>query len=196
MSRVKLGKLVDNIKVTGCYEPLVVRLCPKRPGCYQIINGHHRCQALRQLGRKTADTIVWDVDDAQTDILLTTLNRLHGRDSLDKKLAVLRRLDRRVGLDKMADLLPQTRGQIERLTQARRLSQARRGKAPAFAIPVVFFVSEAQQSAVEEALAAVTAASTASTKAAKRAAALTQIARQYLDRASSNVKREMEDAAL
>ena len=102
MSRATFEKLVRNIERTGRYEPLVVRPCPGRRGFFQIINGHHRCEALRTLGHKTAEAVVWNVDDEQTDILLATLNRLGGRDTLDQKLALLRRLSVGLSLRKLA----------------------------------------------------------------------------------------------
>ena len=77
-SKVNFAKLVCNIERTGRYEPFVVRPSPKKTGCFQIINGHHRYHALAKLGYEAADAIVWDVDDEQTDILLATLNRLGG----------------------------------------------------------------------------------------------------------------------
>jgi len=73
MSKANLAKLVRNIEQTGQYEPIIVRPHPQRKGCFQIINGYHRCHALTKLGYKTADCIVWDIDDKQTDILLATL---------------------------------------------------------------------------------------------------------------------------
>jgi ParB/RepB/Spo0J family partition protein len=175
MSRASFRKLLRHIRETGRYEPLVVRPHPGRRGFYQIINGHHRCEALRELGRQRAQAVVWDVDDEQTDILLSTLNRLTGRDLLDHKLTILRRLSAKRNPQQLAKLLPQTRGQLERLTAAKPLAPAR-GKAYAFAVPMVFFVSEDQQAAIESALAPVVAQSQESTKAARRAAALTQIA--------------------
>jgi hypothetical protein len=128
MSRANFDKLVRNIERTGRYEPLVVRPCPGRRGFFQIINGHHRCEALRQLGHETAEAVVWNVDDEQTDILLTTLNRLQGRDTLDKKLALLQRLSVTIEVRKLAKLLPQTRGQLDRLVNAKPLARGISGK--------------------------------------------------------------------
>jgi ParB/RepB/Spo0J family partition protein len=181
MSRAAFGKLMRHIKRTGYYEPLVVRPHPHPPaadGCFQILHGHHRCEALRRLGYETAQAIVWRVDDEQADILLATLNRLAGRDCLDRKLAILRRLRARRSIRELAQLLPQTRGQLERLTGARPLPGAgRASKSNAFATPMVFFVSDEQHAAIESALTALAEQSNEPTKAARRAAALTQIAR-------------------
>ncbi|MHC4891065.1 MAG: ParB N-terminal domain-containing protein, partial [Planctomycetota bacterium] len=115
-SRVNFAKLVRNIERSGRYEPLTVRPCPEKAGYFQIINGHHRCHALAKLGYKSADCIVWDIDDEETDILLATLNRLCGSDELAKKLKLLERLNKRIETGRLAKLLPQTAKQIERLT--------------------------------------------------------------------------------
>jgi len=183
MSRTNVEKLVRNIERTGRYEPLVVRPCPGRDGFFQILNGRHRCEALRRLGRTAAEVVVWDVDDEQADILLATLNRLGGRDVLEKKLAVLRRLTRRIPARKLARLLPQTLGQIERLTASQPLSQATAGKAGAFAKALVFFVDDGQQHGIEEALSAADRSTDGRGRATRRAAALAEIAAQFLARA-------------
>jgi len=181
MGRANFAKLIRNIKRTGRYEPVVVRPHPDRRGCFQIINGHHRCAALKTLGRKTADAIVWNVSDEQTDILLTTLNRLRGRDVLDRKLTVLRRLDARMKTRELSKLVPQTRGQLERLIHHKPLSQNMMRRAQAFAIPVVFFVDKDQQEAIEQALKLANPTSDGPTRSAARAAALTDLATRFLD---------------
>lgn len=182
MSRANFNKLMHNIERTGRYEPLVVRPCPGRRSFFQIINGHHRCEALRRLGRQTADAVVWQVDDEQADILLATLNRLNGRDVLDGKLALLRRLNKQIPTRKLAKLLPQTRGQLERLISTRPLPAATRRKAETFAIPLVFIVDAGQQHAIEEALALAPATSEKQTRAAGRAAALAHMANSFIER--------------
>ncbi len=182
MSRATFEKLVRNLERTGRHEPLVVRPCPGRRGFFQIINGHHRCEALRTLGRKTAETVVWNVNDEQTDLLLATLNRLGGRDTLDRKLALLQRLSVAMALRKLAQLLPQTRGQLERLVNTNAPGQTAPRKSRAFATPIVFFADEAQERLVAQALAqAAVGLPEGLTRAARRTAALARLARQFLD---------------
>jgi ParB-like chromosome segregation protein Spo0J len=185
MSRSNFRKLLGHLERTGRYEPLVVRPCPGRRGFFQIINGQHRCEALRRLGHRKADVVVWDIDDDQTDLLLATLNRLGGRDTLDRKLALLRRLSAKIPTRKLARMLPQTQGQIERLIQSGPPAQTLRRRAEVFAIPVVFFVDAAQQQRIEAGLARaeVQSAGTAQTRAAKRAAALLHLIEFFLERA-------------
>jgi hypothetical protein len=188
ISWANFDKLVRHIEQTGRYEPLVVRPCPGRPGFFQIINGHHRCEALRKLDRETAEAVVWDIDDEQTDVLLATLNRLGGRDTLEKKLALLQRLSAKTPIRTLARLLPQTRGQLERLTSRRPLSQGKPPGTGAFPIPMVFFVDEAQQAIIEGALSLIpsssatpSGASGKAPRAARRAEALAQMARCLLE---------------
>lgn len=106
MSKADFARLVRNIEKTGLYEPLVVRPHPEETDAFQIINGHHRYQALKNLGHETAQAVVWNVTDEETDVLLTTLNRLAGRDILAKKLALLKRLQRNTSAAELAKRLP------------------------------------------------------------------------------------------
>jgi ParB family chromosome partitioning protein len=182
MSRANLAKLVRNIERTGHYEPLVVRPHPSQPTRFQIINGHHRFEALKRLGRDAAETLVWRVDDEQTDLLLATLNRLGGRDVLEKKLTVLRRLCRKKPLHDLAKLVGQTQGQLQRLMSQKLHTRKVRSRQPLYAVPMVFYVSPNQQHLIEQALAPAVASSSEPTRAAKRAAALSDLAEHFSDR--------------
>lgn len=179
MSRAAFGKLVRNIERAGQYEPLVVRPHPKKHGFFQILNGHCRCKALRQLGYATAEVVVWRVDDEQAALLLTTLNRLRGRDALDKKMTLLRRLRRCMPIHDMARLLPQTRGQLTRLLAGRPSPASNPQTKEPSAVPLVFFVDETQRSAIEKALSLAAPKDTAA-RALKRSAGLAQMAEQFL----------------
>jgi ParB-like chromosome segregation protein Spo0J len=208
MSKAKFAKLLRNIERTGCYEPLVVRPCPKKncnscanrnPNedkntCFQIINGHHRWRALKELGHKTAEAIVWDINDQDTDIMLATLNRLGGSDVLDKKLALLKRLNQtafRGQTAELAKLLPQTANQIKRLTEmkisdCRKAIENRKSKV---LNPLVFFLNDEQQAIVQKALsAAMNEFEKKQTKAVKNAAALTYIAQDFINSQKSACK--------
>jgi ParB-like chromosome segregation protein Spo0J len=194
MSKANFAKLLRNIERTGRYEPLVVRPCPAdqvegRPGYFQIINGHHRWQALSELGYKAADAVVWDVDDAQVNILLATLNRLGGADILEKKSALLKKLGEQMPIKDLAKLLPQTAKQIERLTNLK--MPAVPFDAKVFASAMVFFLTAEQAEIVEDALflAALNSGQSRDRKAAAvKAAGLTEIARFFLSWSRSTAK--------
>ncbi len=176
MSKRNFVRLVRNIERTGRYEPLVVR---RQGDGFQIINGHHRCRALRELGYKSADAVIWDVNDAEADILLSTLNRLGGSDVLERKVALLDRLNRNMHTREVAKLLPFTRSQIERLKNLKVPSAPAKINVKSFAMPMVFFLSDAQQKIVAKALASTRENQNEKTKAARNAAALTEMAQTF-----------------
>ncbi len=195
MSKAKFAKLVRNIERTGRYEPLVVRPSPQKLECFQIINGHHRWRALRELGYKTADVVIWDVNDQDTDIMLATLNRLGGSDVLDKKLALLKKLNQSAfdgRTAELAKLLPQTSNQIKRLTELA-ISDCRKAvenRKSQILNPLVFFLNDKQQEVVEKALSsAMSKVEENRTKAVKNAAALTYIAQDFLTSVKSTGKK-------
>jgi ParB-like chromosome segregation protein Spo0J len=197
MSKRNFTRLLRNIERTGRYEPLVVRPCPARNchscrsrnpeaagqekhHCFEIINGHNRCRALKQLGYEAVDAIVWDVDDAEADILLCSLNRLKGSDVLDKKLSLLERINDVMPAREMARLLPFTRSQIEKLRSLKVPSAPAKIDAESFAVPMVFFLSDEQQQVVAEAMASVKDKRSENTKAARNAAALMEMAQCFI----------------
>ncbi len=179
-SKVNFDKLVRNIERTGKYEPLIVRRHPERKGYFQLINGHHRCKALEQLGRKEANVIVWDVDDEQTDILLATLNRLGGSDELSKKLTLLKRLNENFKTRELSKLLPQTSRQIAQLVNLK-VPAALAPAAGNFLNPLVFFVTDEQKRIIEDAM-SLTEDKNDKPKAVKRAAALVRMVQFFKEK--------------
>jgi ParB/RepB/Spo0J family partition protein len=179
MSDSTFRKLVRNIERTGFYEPIIVRPHPQKKDKFQIINGHHRVKALVKLGKKEADCVVWEVDDEQTVVLLATLNRLTGSDVPAKKIELLKQLKERFDSVDLAKILPQTAKQIERLTNLKLDLVPVKFDAEMFAVPLVFFVTAEQNKIIEQALSEVNTSS-GQTKAQRRAAAITEIANQFL----------------
>jgi len=179
MSESVFKKLAGHIERTGNYEPVVVRPHPKRPGLFEIINGHHRVRALKKLGRETCDCVVWRVDDSETMILLATLNRLTGHDELDKKAELVKTLSDRFSLKELSKQLPDTKRALERLRDLHRPMAPKMTGCNAFLNPVVFFLTDEQKRTVDEAMATV-AAGEKETAAQRRARAITNIAKFYL----------------
>ncbi len=87
-----MKKLRRHIERTGRYEPLVVRPHPTALNCFELINGHHRKGILESLGHTEAACVVWNLNDAETLLLLATVNRLSGEDSPSKRLLLLEQL--------------------------------------------------------------------------------------------------------
>jgi ParB-like chromosome segregation protein Spo0J len=109
------AKLAAHIRRTGRYPYIVVRPHPEQEGKYQVLDGHHRAQVLRDLGHTEARCDVWEVDDREARILLATLNRLQGQDLPRKRAELLHSLLGEMNAGDLAGLLPESEKQIEDL---------------------------------------------------------------------------------
>jgi ParB-like chromosome segregation protein Spo0J len=117
MSNATLSKLVEHIRATGEYPPLIVRRQPADAmgARYQLLDGHHRAKALAQLGYDHARCEVWEADDQRAIMLLLTLNRLQGQDDPQRRGALLEALSRSTPVAAMARLLPEQEQRIKSL---------------------------------------------------------------------------------
>ncbi|MBD3337211.1 MAG: hypothetical protein GF355_16990 [Candidatus Eisenbacteria bacterium] len=115
MSEEMREKLRAHIKRTGRYPFLVVREHPHQTGKYQVLDGHHRVEILRELGHAEARCDVWEVDDREAKLLLATLNRLEGQDLPIRRAQLVHELLGEMSLDDLAGLLPETDRQLEEL---------------------------------------------------------------------------------
>ena len=107
MAPDRQAKLRNNIRRTGNYPPVIVRAHPQHEGCYEILDGHHRVEVLRDLGCATACCQVWDVDDREAKILLATLNRLQGEDVPIRRAELLDSLLHDIRVDDLALIIPE-----------------------------------------------------------------------------------------
>ena len=108
-------KLRAHLRRTGRYPHLIVRPHPEREGMYEILDGHHRLDILRELGHAEVRCDVWDVDDREAKLLLATLNRLEGADLPIRRAQLVHELLGEMPLDDLAGLLPETGRQLEEL---------------------------------------------------------------------------------
>jgi ParB-like chromosome segregation protein Spo0J len=117
MPPATMKKLRRHIERTGRYEPLVVRPHPTRPADFELINGHHRKEILAELGHTHAACMVWPLSDAETLLLLATVNRLGGHDSPSKRLALLEQLSDQLDANPhdLALLLPEEEATLAKL---------------------------------------------------------------------------------
>jgi len=152
MSKQNFDKLKHHIKQTGNYEPLIVRAHPEIENHFQILNGHHRANALRQIGETFADCVEWNVDDDNARILLATLNRLGGKDELNLKISLIKNLSEKFSAKDLSKLLPDTKQVIERLKDITKPPANFKADSKAFLNTLVFFLDDEQIEIVEAAL--------------------------------------------
>jgi len=89
MSRGFFKKLRKNIDELGHYESLTVRRHPREAGKYEVLNGHARLQALRELGAERLKCDIWPVSDSQARLYLAVLNKLSGSDVPELRMNLL-----------------------------------------------------------------------------------------------------------
>lgn len=125
MPASRLQKLVAHIRQSEQYEPLIVRPHPANEKLYQILNGHHRAQALRALGHDRAACIIWQASDHEARLYLATLNQLVGADIPEKRAALLDQLLHDVGVEALADFLPESTEELRELAELSESQQFR-----------------------------------------------------------------------
>lgn len=69
---MEMNELVDSIRESGVIVPLIVRNRPK--GGYEIISGHRRCEACRELGIEKVPVRVQELTDDEATILMVNSN--------------------------------------------------------------------------------------------------------------------------
>ena len=69
---MEMNELVDSIRESGVIVPLIVRSRPV--GGYEIISGHRRCEACRELGIEKVPVRVQELTDDEATILMVNSN--------------------------------------------------------------------------------------------------------------------------
>jgi ParB-like chromosome segregation protein Spo0J len=181
------AKLRAHISRTGRYPFIVVRPHPEEPGCFQVLDGHHRLEILRELGHAEARCDVWNVDDREAKLLLATLNRLEGQDLPIRRAQLIHELLGEMSLGDLAGLLPETDKQLEELESllqfpAEEIAALLSGEAEEQerVLPRVltFVVSPEQEELIER---AVELASDGTAGRDRKARGLAALARRFLD---------------
>ena len=180
-------KLKAHIHRTGHYPFVVVRPNPEEPGRFQILDGHHRVEILRELGHEEARCDVWNVDDREAKLLLATLNRLEGQDSPIRRAQLIHELLGEMSLGDLAGLLPETDKQLEELETllqfpaeeiAALLAEQAADQEKVLPRVLTFVVSPEQEELIER---AVELASDGTAGRDRKARGLANLARTFLD---------------
>jgi ParB-like nuclease domain. len=190
------AKLLAHIKRTGRYPFVVVRPDPEEPDVFQILDGHHRVEILKELGHREARCDVWSVDDREAKLLLATLNRLEGQDSPVRRAQLIHELLGELSLPDLAGLLPETDKQIEELEAllhfpaeeiAALLAEEAEREERVLPRVLTFVVSAEQEELIDR---AVERASDGTPGRDRRARGLANLARLYLEGGDDAVLQE------
>lgn len=111
LDKRKFDALVKQIKGAGFRQPLVVRP-GKKKGTYEIIDGEHRCAALKSLRKKKAECIVVDDDDTEAKVQTLAMNVLRGDPDMLKMAKLIVDLNEEVPAEELAERLGLTSAEI------------------------------------------------------------------------------------
>ena len=180
MSKAKFNKLIGHLEATGQYEPLVVRKHPTKENGYQLLNGHHRLRALRQLKHTRVDCVVFAANNEQSRLYLLNLNRLVGRDNVYKKAKLIERLCRHFSPRDLAKRLGESKTAIEKLARLSQDQPLPKTQGKPFLLPMTFFMTESQHTTITRAFDKANGENTDGPRSGKRLAALCHMAEEFL----------------
>jgi len=189
MSKDKFAKLVRHIKASGQYEPVVVRRHPLTPGVWQILNGHHRVRALKQIKRTHADCVVFGADDEQAQLYLLNLNRLCGRDNVYKKAKLIEQLCRTHSSRELAKWIGDSKTSIEKLNALSQNQPLPKADAAPVLLPMTFFMTEAQHAMITAAFDKANQKGDAGSRSQCRIGALLRLAEDFLQKHGTDLSR-------
>lgn len=158
-----LEKLKRHIERTGFCPSLLVRPDPGQDGHYILVDGHHRKQVLETLGWPEVDCQIKAMTEDEAGLLLLTLNRLRGTDIPRKRAELLESLLPQFNIAELADLLPESSGEIEGLLALLRqeesaleaaLKAQMKAERQTLPVPFGFMIPAEEAGIVQEALAA------------------------------------------
>ena len=187
MSPELITTLARNIEREGRYPPLIARPHPELPDEWQVLDGHNRWKALRQLGQTEAWVFPWACDDATALRLLATLNRLEGQDVPALRAQLLQELSDLLPIDQLAALLPEDAAaisearaftELDTATLLAELEAAHDRIQTTGPRVVTFAIDRADEATIEEAIRRVTPTLAGRNR---RGRALAQICRHYLE---------------
>ena len=156
MSRALFKKLRNSIKTLGRYETLTVRVHPTARDNYEVLNGHMRLQALRDLGQASAKCDVWDVSDSDARLYLALLNKLSGSDVPELRLDLILQLIHERNEEEICGLIPENRGQLSRLKSLEENGPppgSQQAKLPLGTVIADFYLTPQQHKTVTQAVA-------------------------------------------
>lgn len=116
--------LARHLERAGRCPPIIVRPHPTETDAYEIIDGHHRAAIARELGWTDIEAVIWHASDGEANLLLATLNRLHGEDDPSARARLFAELEGAFDTESLRALVPETPAEIralERLLEPPRL---------------------------------------------------------------------------
>jgi len=90
-----VDELAEDIEREGQLKPIIVRPHPEKDGVYQLVDGEHRVQAMRKLGKYLVRAEVRALTDEEAYFLAMRINQMHGKrlEDLEEGLHIKKMMD-------------------------------------------------------------------------------------------------------
>jgi ParB/RepB/Spo0J family partition protein len=184
MDDARFEKLKRYLEREKFLTPIVVR--PLGPDEYEIVGGEHRWRAAKELGHSHIPCAIVELNDRQARIASINLNELSGAPAPDLLAQLVHELSRDTHLSDLATWLPYDEDELEDLQDLLRVPDGLEAELAAEAERMErerprilsFALSPEQAEVVEEAI----THALDDVAGTSRGAALTQMARVYLER--------------
>jgi len=110
-----MKEIAESLKVDGQWNPIIVR--PKEDGKYELIAGHYRLQASKELGWNEIDATIKDLTDDEADILSLKTNLMHSDMNATEKGKVINKIITKYGFSQkeLSEKLGISKSQIGQL---------------------------------------------------------------------------------
>lgn len=153
ISKMYAKKLRHNIEETCHYETLTVRPHPSQQNHFELLNGHARFTALRDLGETSAKCDIWNVDDRQSNLFMAILNKLRGSEVAELRMELLFDLMGKYSIEELSSHIPETKSYLMRLERLpEELEKAPVEKEKADVVVISFYLNHDEHRIVNDAI--------------------------------------------
>lgn len=155
ISKIRAKKLRHCIEQIGRYETITVRPHPEQDGKFEVLNGHSRVEALRELGITEVRCDIWDVTDLQARLFLAILNKLRGAEVRELRMSLLLGLLKELPSEDLAAYVPESAAyleRIERLAKAPASKDTESQSSTSDLVVTQFYLTREQHDALSRAL--------------------------------------------
>ncbi len=93
-------EIKSSFEIDGQWNPIIVR--PTKNGKYEVISGHYRLQAGKELGWDEIEAIIKDFEDVEAEIISLKANLMHSDMTAMEKGKVLNKIINEYGITQVA----------------------------------------------------------------------------------------------
>lgn len=91
-----IKEIVESFKIDGQWNPIIIK--PNKQGKYELIAGHYRVQAAKELGWQEIEAVVKDLNEIDADVLSLKTNIMHSEMTPTERGKVINKIITKYGI--------------------------------------------------------------------------------------------------